>query len=141
MLRLIIRGKWKSPNHSSDRSKDDTHEIKRKILKEIGEHLFRKDVGNNPDIDINSKTKKIKLKGRGKFKGREFESDISVDKYFHLSFILVGELKPVFLEEEYEDMGFDYYYVIPPDLEVLSRLIDYLFEQENEGDVLIHIAI
>lgn len=141
MLRLIIRGKWKSPNHSNDRSKDDTHEIKRKILKEVGEYLYSKDVGKNPDIDIDPKTKKIKLKGRGKCKGKEFESDINADKYFSLSFILASELEPLYAKVENEDIPYDYYYVIPPDIDVLEKLLDYLIKQECEINVHIQIVI
>ncbi|MDR1699557.1 MAG: hypothetical protein LBR75_07020 [Prevotellaceae bacterium] len=50
MIHLII-GKWRTPKHSTQR--DDMHEVKKNILKRVGKKEFERQVGHNPDIDIN----------------------------------------------------------------------------------------
>jgi hypothetical protein len=139
ILHLIIRGKWKSPNHSNDRSKDDTHKIKEEILKKIGKRIFEKEVGTNPDLDIDPKTEKIVLKGRGKYSREIFKTEIDADGYF-VQCIVITDYPP------YSDMRAKYhktstYYAIPPDIDILSLLLDHIFKQENNLDFVIEIAI
>jgi len=139
MLHLIIRGRWKSPSHSNDRSKDDTHKIKEKILKEIGKRIFEKEVGKNPDLDIDPTTGKIILKGRGEYSRKIFETEIDADDYFVQCF-LTTEYPPYFyMRAKYHEMG--NYYAIPPDIDMLSLLLDHIFKQEDHQEFFIEIVI
>lgn len=139
MLHLIIRGKWKSPNHSTDRKKDDTHEIKEEILKEAGRRIFEKRVGKNPDLDIDPLTEKIRLKGRGAQSKEIFETDINADDYFIQTFICTGYKS--YFYRSIEDSGNTNYYAIPPDIEMLSLLLEHIFTQDNGREFFIEIII
>ena len=86
LLRLIVRGKWKSPGHSSDRSKDDTHQIKKEILDSV-EVYFSTQVGDNPNIDIDPTTERIVLVGVGAFRRGRFITDLPASDFFVLALL------------------------------------------------------
>ncbi|HAT52871.1 MAG TPA: hypothetical protein DCS80_06350 [Betaproteobacteria bacterium] len=134
LMHIIIRGKWKSPGDSKDRSKDDTHEIKRRILKEIKKCNYEKIVGRNPDLDINPKTGKIVLKGQGDFSGGLYESNIDSENYF-IS-MLIGS--PPFLTKDGSPEA-DELYIIPNEDQVILSLIDYIIEYDLDKNVLVLI--
>lgn len=141
MLHLMV-GKWKTPNHSNCKADDDSHKVKKKILKRIGRKNFSKKVGDNPDIDITVEGVII-LKGRGKFKNRPyFVSDISADDYFVLKFVPFTESNEVEIsilvpdkEEENNDTGFEFefisdkLYIIPNDERLILITINYLIDK------------
>ena len=139
-LRIIIADTWKSIGHSKDNSKNDSHRIKGKILKEVGKHIFEKKVGKNPDIDIDKKTKKIKLKGVGPYKGQIHETEIDAEDYFILFFFSSENYHDDTLNTDTSELEFDSHYKIPLNLEVLSILLDYIFEKENERYIFIEFT-
>lgn len=85
-LSLIIRGIWKTPNHSSDRRLDDTHKIKKQILNEVKRNhpKFAAKVGGNPDIDIDAMGEYIVLRAsrHSKFNGESIKTNVRADDYF-----------------------------------------------------------
>jgi len=139
ILQLIIRGKWKSPQHSNQKSRDDTHKIKGEILNKIGKLIYEKKVGKNPDLDIDPKTKKIVLKGRGELSRKIFETEINADDFF-IQFFVIAEHTP-YLYRHVRHHITDQYYVIPPDIEILSLLLDHIFRQTNNLNFEIEIVI
>ncbi|TXI46494.1 hypothetical protein [Methylophilus sp.] len=137
MLHLIIRGKWKSPNHSKNKSEDDTHAVKKQILAAVGKYLYEKKVGTNPDIDVDPKTGKIQLKGRGKFDKKGFQSELDANEYFELLYLNVNDfsdeirlLKIIELES---------FYVIPPSIEILDTLLKHLIDSNKFESFVIAI--
>ncbi len=141
ILRLEIRGgRWKSPSNSKDRSKDDTHKIKEKILKEIGKHIFEKDVGKNPDLDIDPVTEKIILKGTAEKYSKEiFETEIDADKYFVKCYLATKYPRYLDMVAKHHKIG--NYYIIHADINMVSLLLDHIFTQENHQEYFIDIVI
>lgn len=134
----LIIGKWKTPNHSNRRSEDDTHEIKKQILKAIGNRNFTHEVGNNPDIDIN-KEGIIILKGRSDFKNKPYYvSDIRAEDFFILRFsptiqdetiiecIMMKNNIRINLIPNLENL-----YIIPNEDDVLDLTIEFILNQYN----------
>jgi hypothetical protein len=140
MLHLIIRGTWRTPSHSNDRSKDDTHKVKEQILKEVGKVIYEKKVGKNPDLDICPKTKKIILKGRKNYSKKICETELNAGDYFVQCFLLTKKYPHYFYMrgrcEKYSNC-----YMIPPDMDMLSLLLDHIFKQENFQEFYIDIVI
>jgi hypothetical protein len=152
MMQLIVR-RWKTPNHSNDKSKDDSHSVKEEILKAVRERdrrLNKKDfshaVGKNPDLDIVDNI--IVLKGRGtKFRGRPYyKTGIPVEDHFVLRFMPAennGQLEILFgvlsyQEEKSEhafvsDLHFDKIFILPDDDTIISltvrKIIDDILVQ------------
>jgi hypothetical protein len=139
ILHIIIRGKWKSPEHSSDRSKDDTHKIKEEILNDVGKYIFEKEVGKNPDLDIDPQTEKIILRGRSGSSKKIFETNLNADGYFIKLFVITGYTPYFYRGVKYSKTA--NYYAIPPDIEILSLLLEYILMQENSQGFFIEIVI
>ncbi|WP_187992877.1 hypothetical protein [Vibrio harveyi] len=89
MLDMILKGGYRTPNHPKNKKqRDDMHEVKEEILARITEAVYESDVGKNPNIAIDGKSKTITLEGVGPFKGRKHETDIPADDYFvKISFV------------------------------------------------------
>lgn len=139
LMRLIIGGRWKSPKHSADRHFDDTHEIKKEILKAVGTNRYCPRVGSNPDIDVEKATDEIVLVGRGPFKGRVYATGIKADDFFVLCFRPLKDQTEIALYMPASDTsaeerdrkaivsaGVDDVYVVPRDEEVLSALVAHV---------------
>lgn len=143
ILHLILRDKWKTPCHSKNKSKDDTHEVKEDILKEVSKLFKGKKhvgkVGKNPDLDINEDDIII-LKGVGQRKGNEFNTNISAAKFFVLAFTCTSKTFEIelYFAEAHADERPDIYdirffgkhelclYVIPNEPGILQELLNYL---------------
>lgn len=139
ILHLIIRGRWRTPSHSNDRSKDDSHKIKEQILKKVGKHIFEREVGKNPDLDVDPTTEKIILKGRGNYSRKIYETELDADGYFVQCFLITEY--PHYFYMRGRDPQLGNYYAIPPDIDMLSLLLDHIFKQENRQEFYIEIVI
>ena len=139
ILHLIIRGRWKTPCHSNDRSKDDSHKIKEQILRKVGKHIFEREVGRNPDLDVDPKTEKIIFKGRGNHSQKIYETELDADDYFVQCFLVTGYSRYLYMRNKHGRLG--HYYAIPPDADMLSLLLDHIFKQEGLQEFFIEIVI
>lgn len=139
ILYLIIRGRWRTPCHSNDRSKDDSHKIKEQILKKVGKRIFEKEVGKNPDLDVNPATEKIILKGRGTYSRKIFETELDADGYFIQCFLITEHPPYFYMRSRYREFGS--YYAIPPDIDMLTLLLDHIFKQDIYQEFSIEIVI
>lgn len=129
MLHLIV-GKWRTPNHSNEKSEDDSHKVKRTILKQIGKRMYSKAVGNNPDIDINSEGVII-LKGTGERKRSYYVSDIPASDHFVLHFVKSEEyieVQVLIIDFENASDDFEDLIIIPFDENLILFLFDLLIE-------------
>lgn len=153
-LYLIIRGKWRTPNHSNKRSEDDTHKVKEEIYKAVGRRNFSGDVGSNPDIDVDDKTGKIILRGKGPFWKKTYPTSLPADDFFILCFSCIKDAEETEVslllpqhdtpEKEHDssmniirvndDLYLDDVYLVPEEDSVLSALIGLLFKMHCRGD-------
>jgi len=94
---LITDMGWRTPGHSTKKSEDDSHDVKKNILKKVGRERFRKDVGENPDIRVRHNTDdkfdEIVLQGVGPHKGKVFPSGLRAEDYLVKGF-MIGNLVP-----------------------------------------------
>jgi len=140
----MIVGRWKSPNNSKDRNTNDSHEIKKQILKEVrrlsnqlGTKDYSKQVGDNPDIAITNGI--IILKGRRKFKNRPYyTTTIPADDYFGLQFIstnIQGQFEVALLSFDIVEskneilLEFENVYVIPNDEKIIELTFEKIFQE------------
>lgn len=140
-LHMIV-GRWKSPNDSNNRETNDSHDIKKQILKEVrrlckelGTRDYSKDIGNNPDIGVENGL--IILKGRGKFTNKPYyRTVIPADSFFGLQFISTNslcEFDIILLSFEQDRNGnefqieFDEVFIIPNDEQIIELTFDKVF--------------
>lgn len=135
----IIIGKWRTRNHSTKNEFDDTHKIKKKILKRVGKKNYSKQVGTNPDLDINRKDIII-LKGTGLFKKKpNYETCIDANDHFVIRFIPLSEVNEIEVQilipdsdeednqkEIHNITHFDKLFLIPNNDQMISLLIEIL---------------
>lgn len=83
-LLLSRNGKtFKTPNHSKDRKFDDSHQVKKKILKAAKLNSFSLTVGNNPDIDIDENGSIILIGvDLGPYSKQTYSTNLPADDYF-----------------------------------------------------------
>lgn len=142
ILHLII-GKWRTPNHATQKQNDDTHEVKKEILRQVGKKNFSKEVGANPDIGI-SEDGFIILKGTGDYKKKPYYvTEISAGDYFILRFVPIAdseetEIQVLTLHDPEADHNqqlmnivahFDRILIIPNNENVVLSLVDSLTEE------------
>lgn len=158
VLDIVIRGRWKSPNHSTNKEHDDTHEVKGEILKSVGRKVYEKLVGKNPDLDVNNDGK-IVLRGRpGKGCEEYYETDLDavnffddlyleiiIDKYNGSKHCIILTYEYAFhtklhrnnikkyLYEKYGDDNFQSHYLLPPSIEALVDTVIYKIENPKEN--------
>ena len=152
MIRLIINGKWKTPNHNQDKTKDDFHRsVKKEILKRVGRKIYQKHVGKNPNIEIDKKTNKIVLKSQ-KEKNKIFPTDIPAEDHFILNFYFdplnINNIFSILSEDDCDlncvneyVSSCDLLYIIPPNEKLLEGLLDYLITnyKNQELKIVLHI--
>ena len=148
-MHMIIRGKWKSPKHSNDKNCDDSHDIKKQILKTVKKKYSHR-VGKNPDIDVD-KDDLIVLVGskRGEYKGKVFPTQLHIENfgfvlcftqldssYTELSLFSIQEIQQDFTIDgenlETNFINFDRVYLIPENEEILDQLIQYILTTHSE---------
>lgn len=140
-LHLIV-GKWRTPYHSNKKEFDDSHKVKKEILKKVGKKKFENQVGSNPDLDINENGVII-LKGTGEYKRRPYYvTDISADDHFILRFIPLAESQEVEIQiltlDQREEANkvqlnlishFNHLLIIPNDEDLIFSVVDRLTEE------------
>lgn len=138
---LIIR-KWRTPNHSNKKELDDSHEVKDAILKDVGKENYKKQVGENPDLDINTDGNII-LKGVGKYKKKPYYvTGLSAEDYFVLRFIPISDTNETEIhiltsasssvEEINIIANFYRMYIIPKNEDLIQKLIDTLINEYKD---------
>jgi hypothetical protein len=148
-LHMIV-GQWKSPNDSNNRETNDSHDIKKQILKEVrrlckefDKRDYSKDIGDNPDIGVENGL--IILKGRGRFKNKPYyRTVIPADSFFGLQFIStnsLGQFDIMLLSFE-QDLNsnellleIDEVFIIPNDEQIIELTFDKVFDdyKKTEG--------
>lgn len=138
MCHLVVRGKWKSPGHSKHKRDDDTHEIKREILRAVGREVYERKVGCNPDIDVNQDNV-IVLKGTGHKKGQVHVTPIPAEDFFVLTFVKSKTKDEVRISlrmpsdkpsaPSVSSLKVNSTFLIPRDEDVFNWLLNYLFSR------------
>ncbi|MGK7908163.1 MAG: hypothetical protein AB4040_13190 [Synechococcus sp.] len=154
---LIIRGRWRSPNHSKDKRLDDSHQIKKEILKEV--KSYRKYVVKNPDIDVNSEGKIVLIGAvRGQYKGITLPTDLHIQDFgfvIHLTRLdakhtEVQLLFPLSFEEnlQYESqeietdfLALSRIYIVPDNDDILDELIKHILITHPEGNHSVFVSV
>lgn len=147
MLQLII-GKWQTPNHSKKKKDDDTHQVKKDILREVGKAVFSKKVGKNPDLGIDENNNII-LKGVGEYKKKPYYvTKIKVEDYFILRFaplpkkveisLIRGKVSEKEDEVNYLNIvkNFNNMSVIPKNNECIGAIINSLIEEYSAKEFI-----
>ena len=146
LTHLIIRNKYKSPGHSSDRALDDTHEVKEKIIGAAAEALgieiwkLEKIIGHNPDIDIIDD--EIVLRRTNREDGARMKgTGLSPDGFFVMRFSLGSQsLFIKFFQAKPEKRGTaeprftltrrSTAFVVPYDIPTIQAVCNHLIERE-----------
>ncbi|HHQ4767173.1 TPA: hypothetical protein ACSP3S_003321 [Aeromonas veronii] len=164
VLDIVIRGRWKSPNHSTNKKLDDTHEVKGVILKSVGRKVYEKLVGKNPDLDVSDDGKIILRDRSGTGRVKYYETDLDAVNFFddlYLEIIIdkcngskhciiltyeyefhtmphINNIKK-YLYENYGDDDFQSHYILPPSIEALVDSVIYKIENYKENSCVIII--
>ncbi len=152
MLHLIVNNKWQTPNHSKERQSDDTHEVKKEILKAVGRRLYEKEVGKNPDIDIDRENRIVLKSVEKKFKRKPcYITKLKAEDFFILRFSVTHNLVEIeYLELPHKEqitINFMHYYqhayILPQNIDLvlhtLDIVIDNIFDMEIQDGYFIFI--
>ncbi|NOH82137.1 hypothetical protein F0231_20705 [Vibrio sp. RE86] len=130
MLNMIVGNGWATPGHFSDdeksykrknkkrkgKKKDDMHDVKKNILRDVGKNVYSKLVGDNPDIKVDKETDNIILESTNR-KGESYDTEIYAGDYL-VRMYLITELDDIYLRK-----SSSHYNLVPMDENVIYEVI------------------